>query len=122
MLCQHCNQNEADKTFVVNWMGTQYQMHVCEECLKQMWQYAKTVGQGNAFQYFTGWWPGKANPRVLGDSPFPMDAGMEMKMKLRLSALRARLEEATERENYEEAARLRDGIARIEQEAYSHES
>lgn len=121
MLCQNCNENEADKTFVVNWMGAQYQMHVCQECLEQMWKYAGAMGQRELFRSISGWWPGKEEPRQLGESPFPKDAGELLKMRLRLAALRARLQEAAEQENYEEAARLRDSLAAAEKEAYSHE-
>lgn len=125
MLCQNCNQNEADKTFVVNWMGTGYQMHLCNECLEKMWQYAGAIGQRDFFQSVAGWWPGKSEPRELGASPFPEDAGALMKQRVRLAALRARLEAAAAQENYEEAARLRDRLAAVEaveKEAYSHES
>ncbi|MDR2932015.1 MAG: UvrB/UvrC motif-containing protein [Oscillospiraceae bacterium] len=122
MLCQNCNKNEADNTFIVNWMGTQYQMHICRDCLEQMWQYAGAMGQRDTFRAFTGWWPDKANPRALGESPFPRDAGEQMKRRLRLVALHARLKEAAMQEKYEEAAKLRDSIASIEQEAYLHES
>lgn len=122
MLCQHCNQNEADKTFLVNWMGTQYQMHVCESCLEQMWQYAGSINQQEQFRSFTGWWPGKEAPRTLGANPFPDDAGEDLKRQRQLAALRVRLAEAAKLEHYEEAARLRDSLAEMEQEAISHES
>lgn len=122
MKCMNCNQNEADKTFMVSWMGTQYQMHVCNECLEKMWNYAGAMGQREMFRSFAGWWPGKENPRELGASPFPKDAGAELKFRVRLAALRARLKEAAAQEDYEEAARLRDSLARLEKEAVSHES
>lgn len=122
MLCQNCQKNEADRAFIITWMGKGYQVHVCNECLEQMWQYAGAVGMRDNFKAFTGWWPGRQTPRELGQSPFPADAGAEVKLRLRLSALRARLEEAEVREDYEEAAKLRDSIARVEQEEYSHES
>lgn len=107
---------------MVNWMGTQYQMHICNECLEQMWGYAGAMGQREMFQSFAGWWPGKENPRELGGSLFPADAGAEMKLRARLAALRTRLREAAEQEDYEEAARLRDSLASMEKEAVSHES
>lgn len=122
MRCQNCNEREADKTFLVNWMGTQYQMSICNECLEQMYQYAGAMGQGELFKSISGWWPGKEGPRELGSSPFPEDAGGQMKLRVRLAALRARLEEAARQENYEEAARLRDRLSAMEQEEYTHES
>ena len=85
MKCQYCKKNEADKVFYVNWMGGIYQIAMCEECMKKMWQKAGAAGQEDTFKKYTGWWPGKP-------------------------------------ENYEEAARLRDDIAVIEKEVYSHEN
>lgn len=38
----------------------------------------------------------------------------------KLAALRVRLAEAAERENYEEAAKIRDDIATIEKEVCTH--
>lgn len=122
MKCQNCNKNEADRTFVANWMGMQYQMHFCNDCLRQMWQYAGAMGQGENFKALAGWWPDKPEPRSLGDAAFPKNAGEALKQRRRLSALRVRLREAAQLENYEEAARLRDRIAELEQEAYTHES
>lgn len=121
MLCQNCKKNEADKTFVVHWMGMQHQMHLCSECLEQMWQYAGAVGKKEAFKAMAGWWPGKEEPRQLGDVVFTKETGAVMTQRRKLAALRVRLEEAAIQENFEEAARLRDRIAAMEKEAYSHE-
>lgn len=122
MLCQNCNHNEVDKTFIVNWMGTQYQMSICNECLQQMWRHAESMGHTKMFESIAGWWPGKEKPRKLGESPFPEQADRAWKTRLYIAALRARLTEAAETENYEEAARLRDRIAAAEREEYFHES
>lgn len=122
MLCQNCQHNDADKVFVANWMGTQYQMHICDECLQKMWQHAAATGFGDSFRAMSGWWPGKENPRANGEPPFPQNADIDMKIRRQLGALRYRLQEAARREDYEEAARLRDSIARIEQGEYSHEA
>lgn len=122
MQCQNCKKNEADKAFIFNWMGIHYQMHVCNECLEQMWRYAGAVGQGDMFKSITGWWPGKPEPRNQGENPFPENANISMKIRRRLAELRARLAEAAEQENYEEAARLRDSIAKMEKEDYYYES
>lgn len=121
MQCQNCNKNKADRTFLINWMGTQYQAHICNECLEHMWRHAEAVGQKEFFQSVAGWWPGKAAPRQ-GGHPFPESAEADLKMRCRLTALRTRLAEAAKQENYEEAAQLRDRIAKMEQEAYFHES
>ena len=65
---------------------------------------------------------GKLEERKPGERLFPEDAGDLLKRKRQLSALQNRLHEAAEAENYEEAARLRDDIAVIEKEVYSHEN
>ena len=59
MKCQYCKKNEADKVFYVNWMGGIYQIAMCEECMKKMWQKAGAAGQEDTFKKYTGWWPGK---------------------------------------------------------------
>ena len=122
MKSQYCKKNEADKVFYVNWMGGIYQIAMCEECMKKMWQKAGAAGQEDTFKKYTGWWPGKLEERKPGERLFPEDAGDLLKRKRQLSALQNRLHEAAEAENYEEAARLRDDIAVIEKEVYSHEN
>lgn len=115
MQCQQCNQNQADKTFVAHWMGTQYQMHFCNECLEKMWHYAGAMGNTAAFKAMSGWWPDKPEPRMLGDVVF-QNIPESMKRRRNMAALRNQLKEATQNEDYEMAAQLRDGIAAIEQE------
>lgn len=122
MLCQNCGKNEADKTFVANWMGTQYEIHICEECLGQMWQFARMTGQMEAFKSFTGWWPGKEVPREPEHSAFPQTIEGDIRKRMRRAAIKARMEDAARQENYEEAARLRDHLAAMEQEELTHES
>ena len=122
MLCQNCNKQEADKIFVINQMGKQYYIHLCSDCLHEMWKYANSAGQGEFFKMFSGWWPGKEEPRQSGTNPFPDSAEKDLKTRRRLAALHERLREAAEQENYEEAARLRDHIAAVEREACTHDS
>ena len=95
---------------------------MCQECLERMWKYAGAVGQREALTAFSGWHPGKPESRDLGGSQFPKDAGVRLKLKRQLASLQNRLEEAARQENYEEAARLRDSIAAVKKEAYTHES
>lgn len=122
MLCQNCNKREADKIFVINQIEKQYYIHLCSECLEEMWKYANAAGQGEFFKLYSGWWPGKEEARKLGTNPFPMDAEKDLKTKRSLIALRTRLCEAAKKEDYEEAARLRDRIAAMEKEVCSHEA
>ena len=120
MKCQFCNRENVDWVFYVNWMGTVYQVPVCTDCLQKMWQQAVSSGQTEEFKQMTGWWPGKRDPRHLGDRAFPELAVEGLRRRRRLAALRTRLSEAAALENYEEAARLRDDIATIEKEVCSH--
>ena len=120
MKCQFCNRENVDRVFYVNWMGTVYQVPVCGGCLQKMWQQAVSSGQTEEFKKMTGWWPGKRDPRHLGDRAFPELAVEGLRRRRSLAALRNRLSEAAALEKYEEAAKLRDDIAMIEKEVCSH--
>ncbi|MDO4292970.1 MAG: UvrB/UvrC motif-containing protein [Eubacteriales bacterium] len=121
MKCQYCKNNEADRIFFVNWMGVCYETAMCSECLEKLYYRSKEAGQEEMFKRFTDWWPGKPRPRSLGDTAFSEKAPEGLILKRQLNELRQRLKEAAGRENYEEAARLRDDIARMEKEVCSYE-
>ena len=55
-------------------MGTVYQVPVCADCLQKMWQQAAAAGKTEEFKKYTGWWPGRQEPRRLGDRAFPETA------------------------------------------------
>ncbi|HJD25268.1 MAG TPA: UvrB/UvrC motif-containing protein, partial [Candidatus Blautia intestinipullorum] len=55
-----------------------------------------------------------------GDQTFPELAVEGLRTRRKLTALRARLAEATKLENYEEAAKLRDDIALLEEKRCDH--
>ena len=112
MKCQFCHKNEADRIFYVDHMNTEYQFSVCESCLQKMWQQSLASGYTEAFQNYSGWWPGQ---------PEPEKADTELKKKRQLSILKIQLKEAAAQERYEEAAQLRDHIARMEKEVCAHE-
>lgn len=120
MKCQFCNKERVDRIFYINWMGTVYQVPVCENCLRKMWNQAVSSGKAEEFKNNTGWWPGKRDPRHMGDRAFPETAVSGLIKRRKLAALRIRLTEAAETENYEEAAKLRDDIAVIEKEVCTH--
>lgn len=124
MVCDHCKKNEATKTFIANWMGEQHEVHLCEECLEQMWHYAGMAGQRQMFAAVAGWWPGKEDARELGGHAFPERADASLIARRKIAALHARLDEAAQKENYREAARLRDSLTRLEanREVLSDES
>ena len=120
MKCQFCNKEKVDRVFYINWMGTVYQVPVCSECLQNMWNHAVAAGRTEEFKKYTGWWPGKRDPRHLGDRAFPEEAVAGLIKRRKISALKLRLREAAEAENYEEAAKLRDDIAVMEKEVCPH--
>ena len=122
MKCQFCNQRDADKVFYVNYMGVQYQISICQDCLNKVWEQAKASGQEEAFKNYSGWWPGKPEPRKLGYRAFPESAQEELKKERKLKVLQFRLEQAAEQEDYEEAAKLRDDIAVMKKEVCSREN
>lgn len=123
MMCQHCNKNEAQNSFVLHMMGVEHEVHLCNECTEKFRQYAYNMHQQYAQNQQAGWWNAsvQAKQRALGDNPFPYDAGDDVKNRRRLNALRGKMKEAIEQEAYEEAARLRDEIYRIEKEVYVYE-
>lgn len=116
MKCQNCNSDDA-RIFIGHWNDNTYEMCFCDDCLERMWQHAGNMGQKEAFRNLSGWWPGKPEPRQLGDYAFPELAGEELRRRRRISALKIRLEEAALSENYEEAARLRDRLQKEQGEA-----
>lgn len=120
MLCDNCKKNEATKSFIANWMGENHEVHLCEECLEQMWNYAGMAGQRKAFVAISGWWPGKEDAREVGNHPFPERADADMIARRKMAAVRARLHEATLREDYREAARLRDCLTQMESDREVH--
>ena len=85
-----------------------------------MWEKAVSSGQAEAFKKYTGWWPGKREPRRLGDRAFPETAVDGLVKRRKIAALRVCLDEAAAGEDYEEAARIRDDIASIEKEVCTH--
>lgn len=121
MKCQFCHKNEADRIFYVDHMNTEYQFSVCESCLQKMWQQSLASGYTEAFQNYSGWWPGQPEPRKFGEKVFPEEADTELKKKRQLSILKIQLKEAAAQERYEEAAQLRDHIARMEKEVCAYE-
>lgn len=120
MKCQFCNKEKVDRVFYINWMGTVYQVPVCESCLQNMWNQAVSAGKAEEYKSYTGWWPGKQEPKHLGDRAFPETAVPGLIKRRKLAALRVRLNEAAAAENYEEAAKLRDDIAVMEKEVCAH--
>lgn len=121
MLCQYCMKNEVNKVFVGHWMGRLVLWHICDECLRQLWQQAEASGHSDTFRAMSGWWPDKEEPRTNGIRPFPLSADTAMLTRRRLNALRFRLGEAENQEDYEKAAQLRDSIAEIQRGEYTHE-
>ncbi len=126
MKCYNCGKNEANHRFLVNIMGHGAEVHLCAECLDGFANYASHMmqqGGQDGPSFPQGWsWLGNKQPeprRVVVrrpvDDPFPWDAGKGFRRRRRVEELRAGMWEAVQREEYEEAARIRDEIAKIEE-------
>ncbi len=122
MLCQLCHKNEADQYYLGNWNDTIFVAGICSDCAENLENRASQYGHGDMVRRMIGLYPGKVTPRADGSVPFPEKADADLLRKTRLNELRAQLKEAAEREDYQEAARLRDEIERMEQEENCHES
>lgn len=115
----NCGYNEAEYHFAVNWMGTAYQIHLCEHCKNELTkQYMNVMSHAGSQVPQGTQWPffGQTKKRTIGQNPFPADAGHEVKQKRHLKALQYKLKNAIEEENYELAIQLRDELKQMEEE------
>ncbi len=122
MLCQGCHTNEAENYFMANWNGRLVVTGFCSECMNKMEHRAAFSGYGNAFREMTGLYPGRETPRADGMVPFPEQADAELIRQMRLNGLEYQLKSAADREDYQEAARLRDAIRVIRKEEIEYGS
>ncbi len=122
MLCQKCHKNNANQFYMGNWNGTLFISGFCSECVDDMARRAILGGYGEAVRQMSGLYPGKEIPRADGAVPFPEHADPELVTRVHLNDLRHQLNAAADREDYQEAARLRDAIEKISQEESYYES
>ncbi len=115
MLCQVCHKNKASQYYMGNWNGTLFIAGFCPDCVAEMARKAVLSGFGESIRHMAGLYPGKETPRANGTVPFPEQADPELVTRMRLNDLQIRLRDAADREDYEEAARLRDAIQKINQ-------
>jgi len=108
MKCQFCNKNEAVNTFLISFSGGQHEVHLCESCTKLGQQYYEKARMANPGLFRDN---AAVSGRKIGNITFPDNAGNEIRHRRQMNILKARLEQAIEKEQYEEAARLRDQIA-----------
>lgn len=130
MMCQFCGKHEATNKFHVNFMGLNRDVFLCDECLNSFKQYAGMAegheigishskqGSGTQSTWPIGFGMPEPKERKLGEDPFNVDAGKEIRMKRRLNQLHKQLSNAVEEERYEDAAELRDKINDIKKEVY----
>lgn len=117
MKCQYCHENEAENTFMVQFPGGMQEIHLCARCTEGAKRYVEMAHQSHP-ESFPAWGAGTPD-RKVGDSPFPDDAGEDIRQRRRLNALRARLTDAVANEQYETAARLRDQISEVEKDVFA---
>lgn len=117
MLCQHCNQNEATCHFVVSNGYETGEVHLCAECVRQMEQAflkhleSRILSPGGwQLQSGQGWSMPAFGSTHTGSRQAAGETEEEFRSRRRLSELRARLQQAVDREDYEAAAKLRDEI------------
>ncbi len=122
MLCQRCHKNKATQYYMGNWNGTLFITGFCPECVDETARKAVLSGYGDALRRMAGLYPGKETPRADGAVPFPDHADPELITRMHLNDLQFQLQAAADREDYEEAARLRDAIKKMSQEENCYES
>lgn len=116
MMCQYCGENEANNTFLVNFMGQEREVHLCDECThKAKAHYEAVRRQGGGFPA----WGNEPPARPAGESPFPLVADGQLRHRRKLNELHVKLRQAVNAERYEEAARLRDEIAGAEKDVFA---
>ena len=108
MKCQFCNKNEAVNTFLISFSGGQQEVHLCESCTRLGQQYYEKARMANPGMFRDN---SAAGGRKAGYIPYLDNAGGDIRHRRRMNILKARLEQAIEKEQYEEAARMRDQIA-----------
>jgi protein-arginine kinase activator protein McsA len=130
MRCSHCNKNEAESIVYLDYMGQKSELYLCGECMESMRQYvnglyrqfrgdgsqnAEPQPEAEASAPFES--PSESEPvpepRAEGGA-FPDDAGDAIRDRRQLAELRAKLRAAIQKEDYEQAAALRDEIAEVE--------
>ncbi len=116
MLCQMCHKNEANQYYLGCWDENLFIAGICSDCAKNIENAAAQHGRGEMIRRAVGLYPGKQTPRADGSTPFKEKADPEILRKVQLNELKAQLSEAAEQEDYQEAARLRDQINKMEQE------
>lgn len=123
MKCQYCGTNEAEQSFIFNYMGEEHKVHLCGECRDKLYHHYAAMQRAAANgQAPFGALPGFPLPnRGVGEAPFPTDAGHGVQRRRHMNSLKARLDEAVAKERYEDAARLRDEILSIEKEVHTYE-
>mgnify|MGYP000999242984 CR=1 FL=1 len=121
MKCYHCGQNEAEHRFVLHIMEKTAEIYLCSGCLANFQQHIALM-MGYAEEASPDGYPHALQMRELGSDPFPLDAGEKMKHRRLLIELKPRLREAVEREDYEQAAQLRDEILRKEEGVFIYDT
>ncbi len=122
MLCQVCKKQEADHFFMGDWNGDLIVTGLCSDCLEMVVHRATAAGFGEMVRKTIGWYPGKEQPRADGTIPFPEQAGPDLLAIQHRNELLYKLRAAVEREDYHEAAQLRDAIQDIVRKEDCHGS
>ena len=140
MKCQHCGRNDATFYFKSNVNGAVREVHLCQECAKELGFADRVRGGfrpmnlfstedffGRAFDPFAPLLGGLGT-RLLTEFPSPVEeerptgtdlvSGEEqekLQRQRQKNALEARLKAAIEVEDYETAAKIRDELKNLPQ-------
>lgn len=129
MLCQFCGKHEATNKFLINFMGANNEVYICDDCLENFKQYAgmpqgfqmNSPGNFNLSEGMQTWPIGFSNnqgEKRNGSGSFDVDGVAEIRTKRRLNQLHKQLTQAVDAERYEDAAILRDKINDIKKEVF----
>lgn len=129
MKCYHCNENEAQYRFFVNFMGQYGEVYICQDCLTKIRRYTSALSRekGQPILWYTD--PvafqsafsrmGFAAPEEESapeEDFFPVKPEEGVRRRRTLNVLRARLQSAIDKEDYESAATIRDEIKKMQEQ------
>ena len=121
MICQNCGNYAANYHYTSNINGQVTKQHLCAHCVRGMTG-GTLLGLQNPMQFFTGAFREDHLGIVHSDVPcepneqnVPQQADSDLQYRRKLNQLRHNLQTAIRKEDFEQAACLRDEIYKLEQ-------
>lgn len=130
MKCEHCGRNDATFYYRSNVNGQISEVHLCESCAETLgyrtrisggwddllFMLPRAVG-AEGFFAMSPFTQTRQQLRVLPEEKKPLlsyEEQRELRLQREKNALQVALDEAIEKEDYEQAAKLRDELKRFE--------